>query len=221
MSFYICCGAFPLISNKGENLLKSKMVNNDNSNSPALKALENLRTRLLDLSARNRLLNFRHSKGTLRIIDELPNQLSTSLLLETEMRFLPVSEPRIEELIEAGYIEVDLETGNERRLKKNPTAKEWAHYLGLETSYEVPLQISENNVMDRHNDCDIQTLFFPYELETRLRNLYQKSESAIKETGANILYLSLGFLEWFESKDSDNIRLARIYEKNPSKLYEK
>ena len=33
---------------------------------------------MLDLTARNRLINFRHTKGaSLRIIDELPDQLAT------------------------------------------------------------------------------------------------------------------------------------------------
>jgi len=123
------------------------MENKSDMIDPALKALENLRMRLLDLSARNRLLNFRHTKGTLRIIDELPNQLSASLLSETEMRFLPVPEPRIDELIEAGYIKIDPETGNEQCLKKDPDAKEWARHLGLQTSYEVPLQTSEHDAM--------------------------------------------------------------------------
>ena len=38
--------------------------------------LEKLRKKLLNLSARNRLLNFKHTKSSsLRIIDEVPNQL--------------------------------------------------------------------------------------------------------------------------------------------------
>lgn len=50
-----------------------------------LNALERLRMRLLDLTARNRLIHFRHTKrGSLRIIDELPNQLVEKLLSETE-----------------------------------------------------------------------------------------------------------------------------------------
>ncbi len=74
--------------------------------SPALKALENLRMRLLDLTARNRLINFRHTKtGSLRIIDELPNQLVETLLADTEMRFLAIPEPTEGELIAAGYLE--------------------------------------------------------------------------------------------------------------------
>ena len=92
-------------------------------NNTAVVALENLRKRLLDLTARNRLINFRHTKpGSLRIIDELPNQLAEKIRAETEMRFLPVPEPTREELISAGYIEIDAETGHEVRLLKDPTA---------------------------------------------------------------------------------------------------
>ena len=62
--------------------------------SSALRALESLRKRLLDLTARNRLINFRHTKrGSLRVIDELPNQLTETLLKDKEMRFVPISEP--------------------------------------------------------------------------------------------------------------------------------
>ncbi len=72
----------------------------------AEKALENLRARLLDLTARNRLIHYRYSKrGSLRIVDELPNQLVEVLLSEAEMRFAAVPEPTEDELIAAGYLE--------------------------------------------------------------------------------------------------------------------
>lgn len=178
-----------------------------------LTALENLRMRLLDLTARNRLINFRHTKGaSLRIIDELPDQLTETLLAEKEMRFLPVSEPTKQQLIEIGYIEIDKETGQEKRLKKDPTAEEWARWLGLEASYEVPT-MSSNLSQDKYSDKAIQTSLFPYELETRLRGLRQKANSAIEESGANILYLAFGFLEWFNNNESDKSRLAhRVYQ---------
>lgn len=42
----------------------------------AVISLEHLRKRLLDLTNRNRLLNFKHGKtGSIRVIDELPDQL--------------------------------------------------------------------------------------------------------------------------------------------------
>ena len=96
------------------------------NNSSPLKALENLRMRLLDLTARNRLINFRHTKGgSLRIVDELPNQLVETLLADKEMRFLSIPEPTEKELIEAGYLGYD-EENQLIRLRKDPTAEEWA-----------------------------------------------------------------------------------------------
>ena len=179
-------------------------------NNTALKALGNLRMRLLDLTARNRLINFRHTKsGSLRIIDELPDQLVETLLADTEMWFLPVPEPNRDELIEAGYIQIDEETGQEVRLLKDPTAEEWAKRLGLSTAYEVP-KSSEDRHDAKHADTAIQTLLYPYELEARLKNLLQTAESAIQEMGANILYLGFGFLEWFDNSN-DNARIAPLF----------
>jgi very-short-patch-repair endonuclease len=185
------------------------MANNQDNNT-AFAALKNLRKRLLDLTARNRLINFRHTKRrSLRIIDELPNRLAEKILAETEMRFLPVVEPTREELIETGYIEIDAETGHEVRLMKGPTAEEWAKHLGMSTNYEVP-EPSSVEPADNHTSNTIQTLLYPYELETRLKGLLQISESAIQEMGANILYLSFGFLEWFDS-NHDKARIAPLF----------
>ncbi|MCP4353875.1 MAG: DUF4011 domain-containing protein [Desulfobacterales bacterium] len=171
--------------------------------------LENLRRRLLDLTARNRLINFRHTKrGSLRIIDELPNQLVETLLAETEMRFKAVSEPNREELIAAGFIEIDVETGHNRILKE-PTVEKWAKHLGLSTDYEMS-KPSTDEPDDKHADTAFQILLYPYELEVRLKNLLQTTESAIQEMGANILYLALGFLEWFDNS-SDNARIAPLF----------
>ena len=67
---------------------------------------EALRKRLLDLTGRNRLLNFRHPKtGVLRVVDELPDQLCEELFAEHELRFNPVFQPTEEELITEGFLE--------------------------------------------------------------------------------------------------------------------
>ena len=173
--------------------------------------LENMRMRLLDLTARNRLINFRHTKtGSLRVIDELPNQLAESLLTEVEMRFEAIPEPRERELIEAGYLEKDTNTGQIKRLRNDPTAEDWAKHLGFITSYEVPCSIDEQ-ASEKHSDKAIQTLLFPYEMEARLKSLLQTSDSAVQEMGANILYLAFGFLEWYESVSSNEARIAPLF----------
>jgi hypothetical protein len=97
--------------------------------SPALRALENLRMRLLDLTARNRLINFRHTKGgSLRVIDELPNQLVETLLADTGMRFEAIPEPTEEQLIAAGYLRFDEETQQLVRQRNDPDAVQWARH---------------------------------------------------------------------------------------------
>ncbi|RLJ18907.1 AAA family ATPase [bacterium endosymbiont of Escarpia laminata] len=177
----------------------------------AHKALENLRMRLLDLTARNRLINFRHTKSaSLRIIDELPNQLVETLLADTEMRFVAIPEPTEEELIESGYLGFDEEKQELVRLRNDPTAEEWAKHLGFATAYEVPAPSADEEA-DKHSDTAIQTLLYPYEMEARLKSLLQSAESAIQEMGANILYLAFGFLEWYDANSSNSARTAPLF----------
>ena len=135
-------------------------------------SLEAMRKRLLDLSGRNRLLNFRHGKkDSLRVIDELPDQLQSLLINEQVMRFKAIPEPSRDELFESGYLRNDEKTGEEVRVKADPSAREWAKQLGFEINYELP-QLSEVNGTDsKHQDRDIQTLLFPYEMESILRNI--------------------------------------------------
>ncbi len=177
--------------------------------SPA--SLEKLRSRLLDLSARNRLLNFSHarSKRFARIIDELPDHLFESLTADQAMRFAPVPEPTERQLIEQGYLKFDEKTGSVTEIRKPPAAETWAQFLGLETSYELPSGTATPS--DKHADDAIQTLYYPSELEARLQNLHSQSRLSLDETGANILYLAIGFLEWDESVAGKNSsRLAPL-----------
>ena len=83
---------------------------NDNTknNNFAFDSLQAIRNRLLDLTGRNRLLNFKHGKtGFIRVIDELPNQLAESILEGEEVTFIPIEEPTHEELVEHGYIVIE------------------------------------------------------------------------------------------------------------------
>ena len=177
-----------------------------------LKSLEDMRKKLLDLTGRNRLLNFPiHQHGqTLRIIDEVPDQLFGQLTAEKEMRFVPVPSPTRDELVEHGYLKIDDETGQEIRLKKDPSAEEWARILGLDTSYDLPRGEHAGDE-DKHKDDAIQVLLFPPQMESRLRNIRNKAQTAIEEMGASILYLAIGFLEWQEQGSSQKKRLAPLF----------
>lgn len=175
----------------------------------AFESLDAIRNRLLDLTGRNRLLNFKHSaKGCIRVIDEMPNQLAANFLDGNKFVFIPVPEPRKEELIEHGFIVIN-EEGDEVQVKQNPSAKEWAGIIGLNTNFELPASETSNEA--KHNDTNIQALLFPRELEAQLRNIRGKANTAVEETGANILYLAFGFLEWFEDENSTVARRAPLY----------
>jgi len=186
-------------------------MENLQTNTFLTQSLENIRKKLLELSARNRLINFRHTKtGCLRIINELPDSLAKKLISEKELRFYPVPEPSQNELIQNKYLKMDEATDEIIALKKEPAADEWANIIWGKMPYHLPLTEEQMISMDRP-ERSILTLLYPNELETRLRYLWQKSKSAIEETGANILYMAFGFLEWFDAVDKTRKRLAPLF----------
>ena len=66
------------------------------------KALQDIRVKLLDLSKRNRLLNFRNNRFSIRIVDELPSQVFDYLVRNGKsMTFLHL--PQQDELEEGLY----------------------------------------------------------------------------------------------------------------------
>jgi very-short-patch-repair endonuclease len=196
-------------NNNGEQQNMDISANTQLNENFAFDSLQSIRNRLLDLTGRNRLLNFKHGRtGFIRIIDEMPDQLAQSILDDGQFTFIPVDEPLREELIEQGYIVVNDEE-QDVKVKANPSAKEWAKIKGFNTSYELPASIKSED--SKHNDTNIQSLLYPRELEAQLRNIRTKANTAIEETGANILYLAFGFLEWFEDENSSVVRQAPLY----------
>ena len=164
--------------------------------SVVLSALKALRKKLLDTTRRTRLLNLSmNQKDGLRVIDEMPNQLFETLLQGGSMNFVPVPEPKKNELLATGYLQTDPVTKLDVKTKEHPTAKQWAKEIGLSIEFEMPTDDGDTTE-DRHTDNSIQAPLYPHELNLRLKNIYQKSRLAISETGVNILYLCFGFLEW-------------------------
>ena len=167
--------------------------------------LNEIRQRLLDLTRRNALLNYRHPRGrSIRVIDEMPDQLFDRLLGGDRFIFEPL--PRVPSPHEdmPDSTREFLEAQNNWR---RPSRTEWAKMHDIEAGYELPEAGSQAR---RHTDLVVQTLLFPGELETRLRSIAANARTAIEESGANILYLAFGFLEWTESDDSDQKSLAPL-----------
>lgn len=158
--------------------------------------LEALRTRLLDLTLLNRVLNFKvNSPRVLRVIDELPDHLFKRFLDGAELELLPVPSPPKGHLLHSV-----LETGKKER---TTAATTYAAELGFDTSFDLPARPKRGQrIAERHGDDAIQTLLFSEDLEVVLSALQGETRSAIEEKGSNILYVVFGMLEWYERDDS-------------------
>jgi very-short-patch-repair endonuclease len=172
----------------------------------AAAAIERLREKLIDLSASNRLLNFRHGAGVsgsqsvLRFIGKSPNQIFARLQEQKGFIVQPVPAPSERDLHdfyhEPGGIP-GLESEDARN-RARPDPARWAKYLGWDVDYELPVEADESDGEDRRESGRIRTLLFPDHLEARLRRLRSNARLAIEESGSNMLFLALGFLEWVE-----------------------
>jgi very-short-patch-repair endonuclease len=147
--------------------------------------LDRIRTRLLDLTNRNKLLNFRHSNvSSLRVVD-IPIDAVFGRLLDNErLAFLPVPEPEIE--------------GIER-----PAAKDHAAELGWNTSFDL-------DAVKDDGPQPLPVLHYQEQLDTVSRKIATAARTAIEESGTNMLYVVFGFLEWYESDDSEQSHLAPL-----------
>jgi very-short-patch-repair endonuclease len=178
------------------------------------KVLERLRTRLLDLTLRNRLLNFRYSaKSVIRVIDEVPSILFAKLISDRRMVFAPIPEPQLESYVEddesiSTETVADDKTENQPK-KIRPPVGTYARELGINTSYEL-LPKGNGKVESKHSDSEIQTLLYPDDLEGVMARIYNLYRTGIEETGNNLLYITFGSLEYYDSDDSSESRHAPL-----------
>ena len=197
-------------------------------------ALERVRKRLLDLSANNPLLNYRHPKASsLRVVDEVPAQVFERLVDGSRFTFASLPDPerrdgetlsRQAELIEqpgpatseraAAPDRVEDPRARAARERKAAQARRdarrlrRAEELGIATSYDLP-QLPAG-VAAHHRDSKLQTLLFPDELEEQLRKIHRTAVGSLEETGANRLHLLCGFVEWSEPGYGEGERVTRL-----------
>jgi very-short-patch-repair endonuclease len=157
-------------------------------------ALQGVRSKLLDLTRRNRLLNYKESARSIRVIDELPDEVFRLLVLEgKEMEFVPLRDERA--LAQGTLQGID------------PVSPQNKSYP-IDRSNELPQP--NGTVARKHRDTRLQTPFADAVLERRCKKLLQESRTAIEETGSNLLHLAIGFVEWYESVDSTELSRAPL-----------
>jgi len=162
--------------------------------------LQGLRVKLLDLSKRNRLLNFRHNRYCVWVVDEQPNQVFDYLARNGKiMVFAPL--PESDRPKEA---EEESDDPNGIRSGKETVAIRAADSDGIDIEEELPFQeAGDDSTPKKHKENRLQTELLMEELEFRLRRIRSKANSIIQETGRNQLFLAIGFLRWKECADSE------------------
>lgn len=182
------------------------MPNNfeNNHNTFAYRSLEDLRNRMLDLTLRNVLLNYKHPVKSLQIVNSNLDVIATSLLNQKKLEITPVPQPSDKELetIEE-FTKIDDKTND--KIVQKPSAKQWAEYLDINTEYDLE---SCTNIND--TQC-LQTLLYNDKLESKIRVIRSDANSSIEEMGTNTLFITLGFLEWYESENSNAKNLSPLF----------
>jgi very-short-patch-repair endonuclease len=200
--------------------------------------LERMRARLLDLSAKNSLLNYRHPRASsLRIVDEVPALVLQRMVGEGGFRFAPLRSEEAPEPVRErrtwgkralpdpslfssdGATDRDdpalmsqsdrerREAAKAARARREEQIIALAQSLGINPSYD--LQAAGSSEEEQHNDRKLQTLLTPDELEARLQKMQAAAVTAIQESGANMLHLLLGFVEWMDI-EGGKARLAPL-----------
>lgn len=213
---------------------------------------EGLRDRLLDLTLRNRMLNYSvksRAKNQLQIIDEVLENAYRHLINDIVLKVDALPEPdlhpqdeqtdeftaalqhakvadieyvdKLEKLvaedadddIAVQRLERELRDRLRRQLGMGPRPRrseinrtDHARSCGINPSIDLPAVGNGQ----RHEDRSLQTLKYPEELEATMARIGDQARLAEQESGLSTLYLALGFLEWYESDESDKTHYAPL-----------
>ncbi len=144
--------------------------------------IDHWKSRLLDLSLRNRLLNFRETKSTIRILSAAPEHVEDELAAERELALQP--KPRL--------MGVD-----DPRSAATYTLQQRTDAL-------------TDHLRDELKQGRLHTGLDEPEHPRRLTELFRASRVALDENGTNTLFAAVGVLEWRETEYSDRVFRAPI-----------
>lgn len=144
--------------------------------------LEHWQQKLLDLSMFNRLLNFLETKKTVRLCAH-----------------------------DLGEVEDRLQSGARMRVHGKPDIGDAQdpRDLSLEaqrSGQDLMAEYLQKELRAGRWRCD----FDDETLDVRLTEIFRHARTSLEESGANTLYLAIGFLRWFETADSKKPRRAPL-----------
>ena len=129
--------------------------------------IERWQRKLLDLSLRNRLLNFSSSKQTVSVICHNISQLEDRLAEGARLRLIPLAD-------------------------NNPQGSRDAELHQKRTQRDLDLEFSRQALQRNELVSPLERK----ELDGRLTSLFRMVQNDMAEGGANTLYLAVGFLRW-------------------------
>ena len=144
--------------------------------------IDQWKSRLLDLSLRNRLLNFKETKSTIRILSASPEHVEDELAAQSELSLQP--KPKL--MSEDDPRNAITYTKQQRTDALNDHLRDELEHGRLRTGLEES------------------------EHARRLTELYRAARVALDENGTNTLFAAVGILEWRETEHSDRVLRAPI-----------
>lgn len=140
------------------------------------------KSKLLDLTLRNRLINFKPTKVMLPLRVPNPSHLEDELSDGKEWKFRPLSK---------------IMQGDDPRVAA----------VAMRRTGEDPIEATAIQAMHSH---ELLAAVDAKNLDTHLYEIYSAARLGLEEGGANTLYLALGFLRWAEDERAEKIHLAPI-----------
>ncbi len=149
---------------------------------PGSQRLARWKERLLDLTLRNRLLNFRETKKTIPLsCPDIPRfedalALGRTFLIHPKPELLAGEDPR------------------------------YRHLLDARTGEDTQAVFLEEQLQQGR----LHSTLTPKELERRQLEIARAARLSLEESGVSTLFLALGFLSWRENSQSEQTRLAPL-----------
>ena len=143
------------------------------------------KSKLLDLTLRNRLINFKPTKVMLPLRVPNPRHLEDELSDGKEWKFRHL--PQIMDAV-------------------NP-ADPRATAIAIRRTGEDPVEAAALEAMQMH---ELLATLDAKKLDAHLYEIYSAARLGLEEGGANTLYLALGFLRWTEDERAEKTLLAPI-----------
>jgi very-short-patch-repair endonuclease len=140
------------------------------------------KSKLLDLTLRNRLLNFKRTKSNIQLFVTEPAALEDLLGDGREFRFSPL--PKIMD-------------GADPRMSA----------VHVDRQGEQPLAVLAREALTRN---ELLAMVEGDKLDGRLLEIFNDAKLSLQEGGSNTLFLALGFLKWTEAERSEVTHLAPI-----------